>query len=183
MTKDAILPEFDLLKVTPSYNSWGPSDIPEEFKDMPYQPFAKDARLGKRNRRGGPIGPGSSMASMQGGRKMGPGGARNMTERERHFMMSQAGGGGKRWTSSGAWNTNRGPGSRISFQGGFRSGFSGQGGRGGQGMGQSGSGGSGRQASVKIQESWPVKEEMDFARLAKLALPNVKEPEDMYVHN
>ena len=26
---------------------WGPSSIPSEFKDMPYQPFAKGDRLGK----------------------------------------------------------------------------------------------------------------------------------------
>ena len=26
---------------------WGPSSIPGEFKDMPYQPFAKGDRLGK----------------------------------------------------------------------------------------------------------------------------------------
>ena len=26
---------------------WGPNSIPSEFKDMPYQPFAKGDRLGK----------------------------------------------------------------------------------------------------------------------------------------
>ncbi|GFS09600.1 eukaryotic translation initiation factor 3 subunit D [Elysia marginata] len=28
-------------------NGWGPNEIPEQFKDMPYQPFSKDVRLGK----------------------------------------------------------------------------------------------------------------------------------------
>ncbi|GFN98297.1 eukaryotic translation initiation factor 3 subunit d [Plakobranchus ocellatus] len=28
-------------------NGWGPYEIPEQFKDMPYQPFSKDVRLGK----------------------------------------------------------------------------------------------------------------------------------------
>ena len=26
---------------------WGPTGIPEQFKDMPYQPYAKSDRLGK----------------------------------------------------------------------------------------------------------------------------------------
>lgn len=26
---------------------WGPVDVPEKFKDMPYQPFSKGDRLGK----------------------------------------------------------------------------------------------------------------------------------------
>lgn len=26
---------------------WGPCDVPEQFKDMPYQPFSKGDRLGK----------------------------------------------------------------------------------------------------------------------------------------
>jgi translation initiation factor 3 subunit D len=28
-------------------NGWGPSDVPDAFKDMPYQPFSKGDRLGK----------------------------------------------------------------------------------------------------------------------------------------
>ena len=26
---------------------WGPLEVPEQFKDTPYQPFSKDDRLGK----------------------------------------------------------------------------------------------------------------------------------------
>lgn len=26
---------------------WGPCDMPDQFKDMPYQPFSKSDRLGK----------------------------------------------------------------------------------------------------------------------------------------
>ena len=34
-------------------DGWGPSGVPEQFKDTPYQPFSKDDRLGKvRMRRG-----------------------------------------------------------------------------------------------------------------------------------
>ena len=28
---------------------WGPNKIPDQFKDMPYQHFSKDVRLGKVN--------------------------------------------------------------------------------------------------------------------------------------
>lgn len=37
-----------------------------------------------------------------------------------------------------------------------------------------------RDASVAVQESWEVLEEMDFVRLAKLKLPDVAEPVDVY---
>ena len=34
-------------------DGWGPCEVPEQFKDTPYQPFSKDDRLGKvRVRRG-----------------------------------------------------------------------------------------------------------------------------------
>ena len=28
-------------------DGWGPCELPEQFKDMPYQPFSKGDRLGK----------------------------------------------------------------------------------------------------------------------------------------
>lgn len=28
-------------------NGWGPCEMPDQFKDMPYQPFSKGDRLGK----------------------------------------------------------------------------------------------------------------------------------------
>jgi translation initiation factor 3 subunit D len=28
-------------------NGWGPFSVPEQFKDMPYQPFSKSDRIGK----------------------------------------------------------------------------------------------------------------------------------------
>ncbi|KAF5399997.1 Eukaryotic translation initiation factor 3 subunit D [Paragonimus heterotremus] len=36
-----------------------------------------------------------------------------------------------------------------------------------------------RDASVQIKDSWTLQEELDFARLSKLALPNIKEPSDL----
>jgi len=36
-----------------------------------------------------------------------------------------------------------------------------------------------REASVTVKADWKSMEEMDFPRLSKLFLPNVKEPEDL----
>ncbi|KAM7533431.1 hypothetical protein Aperf_G00000124901 [Anoplocephala perfoliata] len=41
------LPSFGDLSINSDGECWGPSDIPVAFKDMPYQPFSKDSRLGK----------------------------------------------------------------------------------------------------------------------------------------
>jgi hypothetical protein len=38
---------FMLPKVAENSSGWGPSSIPEQFKDIPYQPFSKSDRLGK----------------------------------------------------------------------------------------------------------------------------------------
>ncbi|VUZ52402.1 unnamed protein product [Hymenolepis diminuta] len=42
-----ILPSFGNLLINSDGESWGPTDIPAGFKDMPYQPFSKDSKLGK----------------------------------------------------------------------------------------------------------------------------------------
>lgn len=38
---------FVLPVIHDNKNGWGPSHIPEQFKDTPYQPFSKGDRLGK----------------------------------------------------------------------------------------------------------------------------------------
>lgn len=38
-----------------------------------------------------------------------------------------------------------------------------------------------RDASVQVRDSWAVVEEMDFPRLAKLSLPSIEEPKDLWV--
>lgn len=43
-TTDNDLPDFKLMTLN---ETWGPACIPEEFKDMPYQQFSKDARIGR----------------------------------------------------------------------------------------------------------------------------------------
>jgi hypothetical protein len=50
--KDSIMAKPTLAKFTPpvihdNETGWGPTGTPDQFKDMPYQPFAKGDRLGK----------------------------------------------------------------------------------------------------------------------------------------
>ena len=44
---DEEIPHFTLPVIQNNPNGWGPCDMPEQFKDMPYQPFSKGDRLGK----------------------------------------------------------------------------------------------------------------------------------------
>uniref|UniRef100_A0A5K3F7W3 Eukaryotic translation initiation factor 3 subunit D n=2 Tax=Mesocestoides corti TaxID=53468 RepID=A0A5K3F7W3_MESCO len=44
---DGDLPSFGSLSINCNSDGWGPSAIPDGFRDMPYQPFSKDTRLGK----------------------------------------------------------------------------------------------------------------------------------------
>ncbi|CAG5097066.1 Oidioi.mRNA.OKI2018_I69.XSR.g14917.t1.cds [Oikopleura dioica] len=39
--------EFSAPEIQVNANGWGPCQVPEKFKDMPYQPFGKTDRLGK----------------------------------------------------------------------------------------------------------------------------------------
>ena len=39
--------EFEVPFIQDNPDGWGPSDVPDKFKDMPYQPFSKGDRLGK----------------------------------------------------------------------------------------------------------------------------------------
>ncbi|PAA89477.1 hypothetical protein BOX15_Mlig010075g1 [Macrostomum lignano] len=47
MSADEVLPKFGLLEVNDNPNGWGPYTLPERYRDMPYQPFSKDQRIGK----------------------------------------------------------------------------------------------------------------------------------------
>ena len=38
---------FVFPQIQDNPNGWGPIEVPEQFKDTPYQPFSKDDRLGK----------------------------------------------------------------------------------------------------------------------------------------
>ena len=39
--------EFISPVIQDNPTGWGPCQLPEKFKDMPYQPFSKSDRLGK----------------------------------------------------------------------------------------------------------------------------------------
>ena len=38
---------FNTNLIQDNPNGWGPCDMPDKFKDMPYQPFSKSDRIGK----------------------------------------------------------------------------------------------------------------------------------------
>lgn len=40
-------PPFVPPVIQENLGGWGPCEMPEQFKDMPYQPFSKGDRLGK----------------------------------------------------------------------------------------------------------------------------------------
>jgi hypothetical protein len=48
LNKSSIFKEHFTLPVVP-YNpdGWGPCELPDQFKDIPYQPFSKGDRIGK----------------------------------------------------------------------------------------------------------------------------------------
>lgn len=39
--------EFVFPQIHDNLDGWGPCEVPEQFRDTPYQPFSKDDRLGK----------------------------------------------------------------------------------------------------------------------------------------
>lgn len=38
---------FVFPQIHDNMDGWGPCEVPEQFRDTPYQPFSKDDRLGK----------------------------------------------------------------------------------------------------------------------------------------
>eukprot|EP00048_Salpingoeca_helianthica_P015433 m.226756 g.226756 ORF g.226756 m.226756 type:complete len:538 (-) comp17028_c0_seq1:135-1748(-) len=47
MAAAASVPGFSLPKIFDNPSGWGPTVVPEQFKDTPYQPYSKSDRLGK----------------------------------------------------------------------------------------------------------------------------------------
>lgn len=41
------VPHFVAPVIQDNPTGWGPCELPDQFKDMPYQPFSKGDRLGK----------------------------------------------------------------------------------------------------------------------------------------
>jgi len=188
--------KFQPPNIHDNETGWGPTGIPEQFKDMPYQPYAKSDRLGKiadwtgstypdrryQNKYSSTFGIGSgsqfayfhdedeSSFHLVDTTKV----QRPMYQRSR-FRPNQRhlrGGRGGRGGAGGMTNLggNRGQKSKRGMQG-----RGGRGGRYDQGRG----GMKNREASVVVKADWKSIEEMDFPRLSKLSLPNVKEAVDL----
>ncbi|KAG9509454.1 Eukaryotic translation initiation factor 3 subunit D, partial [Fragariocoptes setiger] len=194
----------NLTSADPS--TWGPTNLPEKFKDMPYQPFSKSDRIGR-------------IADWTGQTYSDVRLAKKYTT---HFGSVQP------YTyfvddDDGTYqlvDAGKGPNSknktRLGRMGGTRGNWRGRGGsRGGhqthhqqliltkgakltrQQANQSrtkyprqdtrrrydnkNSNMKKRDASVYVQPSWNILEEMDFPRLSKLSLPGVSEAQDVYV--
>lgn len=183
--------------------TWGPTKVPEKFKDMPYQPFSKndkvgriadwtgqtysDPRLAKKYQPhfgGGQQG--SYIADDDDGNYQlvdaarGPITSRVKTRLARMGSRGNWRGrpGGRQLTaqqlllSKGKNARSQAAQSRSKFQGrqDTRRRFD-----------NKGSNLKKRDASVFVQPSWEILEEMDFPRLSKLNLPGVEEPTDVYV--
>ncbi|KAL1453449.1 hypothetical protein WDU94_007587 [Cyamophila willieti] len=202
MTSSDGLPHFPPPMIQDNVNGWGPCDMPQQFKDMPYQPFSKGDRLGKIsdwtglafqdkkyiNKYQSQFGTGSQYAYyheedestfhlVDTTRIQKPPYQRGRFQRNQRNMRGRGGGRG---------------GAQAQFQllgKGFKL-------RDRDRKGQAGAKRYGkmanmrntknaapiknRDASVTVRADWVTIEEMDFARFSKLSLPNVKEPQDLY---
>jgi len=197
---------FEPPVISDNPTGWGPSTIPAQFKDMPYQPFSKSDRLGKVSDWTG--------ATYQD--------RRHMTK-----YQSQYGAGGTQYSyyyeeddstfqlvdTAGKTKPMYGRGRGFRGRGGFRGRWNNFNNRNQQAntntlqtltkaqkikerdrqrqvrkwqKQQAGRQNyhraapiKSREASVTVKSDWIVVEEMDFPRLAKLSLPTVVEPEDL----
>jgi len=184
-------PSFVAPIIQDNPNGWGPCEMPDQFKDMPYQPFSKGDRLGKisdwtgaafqdkkyANKYASQFGSGSQYAYYH-------------DEDESTFHLVDT------------TRVQKPPYQRGRFRGNQRN-MRGRGGRAGtatSGMQALGKGvknrerdrkgmnkkwGQGRpqikirDASVTVRPDWVTIEEMDFPRLGKLSLPAIKDGEDI----
>jgi len=178
-------------------DGWGPVDVPEQFREMPYQPFSKGDRLGKvsdwtgntyQDRRWANKYQ-STFGSMQQyayyheedestfqqvikSNVPKPMYQRMRFQRNQRFQRGQRGahgrGGNQNFQVLGK-NQRRGDKNWAKQQQWQRNRWQ------QRGMQQKN-----RDASVTVQPDWKVIEEMDFPRLSKLSLPNIEDPKDLY---
>jgi len=204
--KSRMAARFEPPVISDNPTGWGPSTIPAQFKDMPYQPFSKSDRLGK-------------VSDWTGA-----------TYQDRRYMtkyQSQYGAGGTQYSyyyeeddstfqlvdTAGKTKPMYGRGRGFRGRGGFRGRWNNFNNRNQQAntntlqtltkaqkikerdrqrqvrkwqKQQAGRQNyhraapiKSREASVTVKSDWIVVEEMDFPRLAKLSLPTVAEPEDL----
>ncbi|CAH1115902.1 unnamed protein product [Phaedon cochleariae] len=171
---------------------WGPCEVPDQFKDMPYQPFSKGDRLGKisdwtgaafqdkkyANKYTSQFGSGSQYAYFHDEdestfhlvdttRVQKPPYQRGRFRANQRNMRGR-GGRGNSHQSGGMQALGKGLKARDTYK---RSQVK----RWGQGRPQMKI----RDASVTVKPDWSTIEEMDFPRLGKLSLPGIKDGEDI----
>ncbi|XP_049853013.1 eukaryotic translation initiation factor 3 subunit D-like [Schistocerca gregaria] len=192
------LPHFVPPIVQDNPKGWGPCDLPEQFKDMPYQPFSKGDRLGKisdwtgaafqdkkyTNKYQSQFGGGSQYAYyheedestfhlVDTTRVQKPPYQRG---RFRQNQRNLRGRGGARGVMQGQLQLlGKGLKMRDRNQRAQRKWPLRQGMRNSKNQPPIKS----RDASVTVRPDWITIEEMDFPRLAKLSLPSVKDGEDI----
>ena len=190
-------PCFEKPTVQFNENGWGPCELPATFKDMPYQPFSKSDRLGKicdwtssssndkkyQNKYASTFGTGSQYAYYH-------------EEDETTFHLVDTARVQKpphqRGRFRGNMRNNRffGRGGRgRNVRGGLSSGMTTLGGKNikardnrrgmGKKYGNRNAPPKMRESSVAVRADWVSIEEMDFPRLVKLSLPNIKDGEDI----
>ncbi|XP_063916532.1 eukaryotic translation initiation factor 3 subunit D [Zophobas morio] len=184
------VPKFVAPVIQDNPTGWGPCEMPDQFRDMPYQPFSKGDRLGKisdwtgaafqdkkyANKYASQFGSGSQYAYYH-------------DEDESTFHLVDTTRVQKPPYQRGRFRANqrnlRGRGGRSGVQGGGMQSL----GKGvkardtykrsqvkkwGQGRPQIKI----RDASVTVRPDWVTIEEMDFPRLGKLSLPSIKDGDD-----
>lgn len=189
---------FRAPEIQHNSTGWGPCDMPDQFKDMPYQPFSKADRLGKisdwtgaafqdkkyTSKYQSQFGSGSQYAYyhdedestfhlVDTARVQKPPYQRGRFMRNQRNMRGRGGG-------RGAQNQFQMLGKGLKSRERERKGQHGKRFIRNQGMRNNKNQPplKNRDASVAVRPDWVTIEEMDFPRLAKLSLPNVKEADD-----
>lgn len=185
---------FNLPDIQDNCLGWGPCVVPEQYKDMPYQPFSKSDKIGQvadwsrqtypdkrlTNKYASQFGTGGQYAYFQ-------------EDDENTYQLVDTGVSGSK--------IQRGKirmGQRIIRQKNQKNQQQNKQNRNNRGNNMQGRGGKyqrnprqrydnkgqqamkKRDASVCVKPSWKIIEEMDFPRLSKLSLPNVVDGTDIY---
>ncbi|XP_073975329.1 eukaryotic translation initiation factor 3 subunit d1 [Rhodnius prolixus] len=178
------LPRFQTPVIQDNPHGWGPCDMPDQFKDMPYQPFSKGDRLGKiSDWTGATFQDKKYTSKYQSQFGAGSQYAYYHEEDESSFHLVDTTRVQKPPYQRGRFRQNQ---RNLRGRGGQRAGdrknqvnakkYGKQ-----QGLRNQKNQApiKNRDASVTVRPDWVTIEEMDFPRLSKLSLPNVKEAEDI----
>ncbi|KAJ8970241.1 hypothetical protein NQ317_017601 [Molorchus minor] len=185
-------PHFAAPVIQDNPTGWGPCEMPDQFKDMPYQPFSKGDRLGKISDWTGAAFQDKKYASKYVS-LFGSGSqyAYYHDEDESTFHLVDTTRVQKPPYQRGRFRPNqrnmRGRGGRGNMQGGgmqalgkgLKSRDTYKRSQGAKRWGQGRPQIKIRDASVTVRPDWSTIEEMDFPRLGKLSLPSIKDGEDI----